>query len=103
MQCTCTGEGLEVIAIQAEAGQKINIEKAHQLLGHVSEDSTRAIAIALGWKIVRGLLQPCEYCAVGNAKQKNVPKKSNHIPAVKPGERLYLDISSVKGEKKVLK
>jgi hypothetical protein len=92
-------EGPEVNAIQAEAGQKINIEKAHQLMGHMSEDSTRATAMALGWEIVRGSLQPCESCTVGKAKQKNVPKKSNHIPAVKPGERLYLDMSSVKGEK----
>jgi hypothetical protein len=92
-------EGPEVNAIQAEAGQKVNIERAHQLLGHMSEDSTRATAKALGWEIVRGSLQPCKSCSVGKAKQKNVPKKRNHIPAVKPGERLYLNVSSIKGEK----
>jgi hypothetical protein len=44
-------------------------------------------------------MEPCESCAVGKAKQKNVPKKSEHISAVKPGKRIYLDISSIKGEK----
>jgi hypothetical protein len=92
-------EGPEVNAIQAEADQKINVEKAHQFLGHMSEESTRATAKAFRWEIVRCSLQPSESCAEGKAKQKNVPKKSDHISAVNPGERLYLDISSVMGEK----
>jgi hypothetical protein len=82
----------EVNAVQAAAHLKINIEKAHQLLGHMNEATTRATAKVLGWDIVRGALKPCESCAVGKAKQKNVPKKSDHVPTAKPGERLYLDI-----------
>jgi hypothetical protein len=89
-------EGVEVAAIQAETHRKINIEK---VIGHMSNDTTRATAKALGWEITRGSMQICESCAVGKAKQKNVPKKSEHISAVKPGERIFLDISSVKGEK----
>jgi hypothetical protein len=92
-------DGVEVVALQAETHRKINIEKAHQLLGRMSNDTTRATAKALGWEILGGSMQPCESCAVGKAKQNNVPKKSENISAVKPGERIYLDISSVKVEK----
>eukprot|EP00957_Ditylum_brightwellii_P038657 2922379-Ditylum_brightwellii.AAC.1 len=44
-------------------------------------------------------MSTCESCAVGKAKQKNVPKVSEHIKSDKPGERIFLDISTIKGEK----
>eukprot|EP00957_Ditylum_brightwellii_P027534 2081534-Ditylum_brightwellii.AAC.1 len=42
---------------------------------------------------------PCKSCAVGKARQKNVPKSSKHIKATKPGERMFTDITTIKGEK----
>jgi hypothetical protein len=39
---------MEVAAMQAETHQKITIDKAHQLLGHMSNDTTRATAKVLG-------------------------------------------------------
>jgi hypothetical protein len=70
-------DGVEVAALQAETHRKINIDKAHQLLGHMSNDTTRARAEALGWEIMRESMQPCESCAVGKAEQKNVPRRVN--------------------------
>eukprot|EP00957_Ditylum_brightwellii_P022734 1714757-Ditylum_brightwellii.AAC.2 len=54
---------------------KMNINKAHDLLGHADEDKTHAMAKHLQWTILRGGMKTCEACAVGKAKQKNVPKK----------------------------
>lgn len=53
----------------------------------------------LGWEIMKGNLQTCELCAVGKAKQKNVPKKSDNVGSKVKGEQVFLDITTIKGEK----
>ena len=74
----------------------MGIEKAHRLLGHGDENSTRLTAKKLGWVITPGKLKPCEHCAKSKAKQKNVTKRSDSsTKAEKPGERVYLDLSKV--------
>jgi hypothetical protein len=40
--------------------------------------------------------KPCEACAAGKAKQKNVPKESEHKLADKDANRIFLDIATVK-------
>ena len=85
----------QVSSVQLEVGAKIGIQKAHELLGHKSEDNTRAAAKALGWVITRGTMKPCLNCARSKAKQKNVIKKSVNEKSVKPCERLYLDLTKV--------
>ena len=74
----------------------MNVEKAHCLLGHQSEDTTRKIAKHLGWTIVRGGLSTCLPCSIGKAKQKNTIKTSEHKKSKVPGERIYTDIASVR-------
>ena len=69
------------------------------MFGHCDETRTRKMAKAQGFRITRGTLGPCEACAAGKAKQKNVVKKSEHIPATKSNERMFLDISSVRAKK----
>ena len=71
----------------------LSINKAHQVLGHVSEEATHLTAKALGWHITIGKTIVCECCAIGKAKQKRVkidkPKeKSNEVNG-----RIYLDLS----------
>ena len=61
-----------------EGVMKMNINKAHQLFGHMDERKTRDIAAQLDIEVTRGSFQPCESCAKAKAKQKNVPKKSEH-------------------------
>ena len=41
-------------------------------------------------------MQPCDACSAGKAKQKNVPKASEHEAARENNERIYLDIATVK-------
>ena len=92
----------DINATSTETGVRMGIEKAHRLLGHGDENSTRLTAKKLGWVITPGKLKPCEHCAKAKAKQKNVTKRSDSAAkAEKPGERVYLDLSkvTVAGEK----
>jgi hypothetical protein len=91
-------QGDEVAGI-GTTQMRLNIQRAHELLGHMGEDMTRKAAKHLGWEITKGVLAPCESCAVGKAKQTNVPKKSEHVVSQKNGEQLFLDITTITGEK----
>ena len=73
----------------------MNTNKAHGLLGHRNLDATRVTAKSLGWEIVHGRVLPCEFCARGKAKQKNVSKESDVAKSTKPCKRVYLDLSKV--------
>ena len=74
--------------------KKININLAHQLLGHPGSTILRSTSTNLGW-ILTGKLQKCEHCAIGKAKQKNVPKYVEKRD-FSPGEGWSIDISSIK-------
>jgi hypothetical protein len=64
-------------------------------LGHLGEESTRA-AKGLGMIIKQGPMQPCEACAAGKARQKNLPTNTEHEVAKKGEDRIFLDISTIK-------
>jgi len=86
----------EVGAGSTESGAVFPIAKVHQILGHGGEDDARKTAKALGWRITRGSLAPCEACTIAKAKQKNVCKESSGEKASKVGERMYLDQSVIR-------
>ena len=48
----------------------ITMQQAHDRLGHMSEQATKATASALKIPIKKGELKPCAACAAGKAKQK---------------------------------
>ena len=76
---------------------KMTVMQAHQKLGHINEDMTRKVAKSLGWELTKGSLGVCEACSVGKAKQKNVPKESEHkTVATRPNQRIFLDLASVR-------
>jgi hypothetical protein len=78
----------------------MSIAKAHDLLGHKSEDTTRRNAKALDWTIARGTLGPCQACTEPKAKQKNVPRHPEQPPSASNDQRIYLDIETVRTTKK---
>lgn len=84
----------EVSAVAVNA--PMNIDKAHRLLGHQSEEATRKTAKHLGWTISKGAMSPCLSCTIAKAKQKNTVKESKHEAAKACGERIFTDIASVK-------
>ena len=82
----------EEVAAPMDGTKKININKAHQVLGHVSVEVTKQIAKVLGWELT-GSFNVCEACIKGKAKQKAVPKL---IMSPSDNNKYYFDISSIK-------
>ena len=41
-------------------------------------------------------MEPCDICAAGKTKQKNVPNKSEQKPATNMGARIYIVLATVK-------
>ena len=71
-------------------------EKGYLLLMHANADVTCRTLQRLGWKLEGPVNRlSCMSCAIGKAKQKKVAKWTQ-TKASKPGERLYMDISSMK-------
>jgi len=76
--------------------ETVEINNLHKILGHCGKASARLTGMALGYKVT-GKFEVCEPCAVAKARQKNVNKDWKGGSNV-PGERLYVDISSIKGK-----
>jgi hypothetical protein len=86
----------EISATAAINSTTMSVQRAHEILGHPSEEITRKTATHLGWTLTPGVLAPCESCAKGKGKQKNVCKDSTTPKATGPGERLFLDIKPMR-------
>ena len=69
----------------------------HDKLGHVGEAFTRNTVKHIGYEII-GKSTKCGSCLVGKMKQKSLNKvASTKRTKYETGEKLYIDISSVKG------
>jgi hypothetical protein len=77
----------------------MSISKAHQKLGHSNETATRKTATAIGYDLTRGVIKVCKACTMAKAKEKKVPKTTNHEPAQSDGHRVFLDIATIKKTK----
>jgi hypothetical protein len=75
-------------------GREIDIKQLHEVLGYCSERTAVEAAKFYGIKI-KGNMGPCEFCGIGKAKQAPVNKELNPKSSI-PGERFFIDISSVK-------
>jgi hypothetical protein len=64
------------------------------ILGHCSSDKLEKTA-KINDLNLNGEFKSCEQCAIAKARQKNVKKEWKGGSQV-TGERLYLDISSIK-------
>jgi hypothetical protein len=70
---------------------KMDINKAHDVLGHNGEALLRKTCNRLDVTLT-GALKPCEGCGFAKAKAKAASKTAS-AQATKPGERLFLDTS----------
>ena len=77
-------------------GKRIDETDLYGRLGHVSKEVMQKTAKHYGWDL-RGHVHKCENCDMGKMRKKNV-KKTTEKRSEKGGERLFLDISSVKGK-----
>lgn len=89
----------ETNAAMTEKQEKMNIQQAHDKLGHMGEDLTRKAAKALGWIITRGTLGVCQNCAEAKAKKKSVPQKGDGPTSTLEKRRYFLDLSTLKDSK----
>jgi hypothetical protein len=72
------------------------VNKFHEMIGHCGVDCLKKTANIHGLKL-KGEFEVCEDYAVAKARQRSVNKGQKGGSQV-PGERVYLDISSIKGE-----
>jgi hypothetical protein len=61
----------------------------------MSEEATRQTAKALGWTLLKGGMSPCDDCAVGKGRQKNLPKDKGGPVASLSESRAYLDCATI--------
>jgi hypothetical protein len=76
--------------------KEIDVNKFHEMIGHCGVDRLKKSANIHGLKL-KGEFKVCEDCAVAKTRQMNFNKDWKSGSQV-PGERVYLDISSLKGE-----
>jgi len=74
--------------------KKVKMKALHHQLGHASMESVKATAKFYDWK-TEGDLKQCVACATAKAKRKKLNRDLQEKSET-PGERLFLDISSVK-------
>ena len=75
-------------------GKKIDMNEFHKMLGHCGLDRLEKTARIHNLQL-SGDFSKCEECAIAKARQKNVNKEWIGGSKI-PGERVYLDISSIK-------
>ena len=85
-----------VATLSLDKGKSVSKKTLHGLLTHVGEETSHKTADYYGWKIT-GVGEICDNCATAKARQKNLQKSTNKKSEI-AGERLFIDISSVKGE-----
>jgi hypothetical protein len=83
----------------AQVNLPIGYEKAHQLLGHPGQNKLLGTAERLGWILAAKTEKECEDCLKGKARRLNLNKEAKN-KSIKAGERLMIDISSVKNSDK---
>jgi len=74
--------------------KSININDFHKMLGHCGSDRLQKTAKIHNLRL-SGEFETCKECAIAKARQKNVNKEWKGGSQI-PGERVYLDISSIK-------
>jgi hypothetical protein len=75
-------------------GKKVDISEFHNMLGHCGSNRLENNAKIHEFKL-NGEFKTCEQCDIAKCRQKNINKDWKGGIQV-PGERLYLDNSSVK-------
>jgi hypothetical protein len=75
---------------------KVNIKRARDCLGHLSKDVTCKIAAQLGMELSRTGFQTCEACAIGKAKQHNIPKEASREKVTIFNGRVGHNLSKIK-------
>jgi hypothetical protein len=79
-----------------DSGKSVNVNKFHEMIGHCGLDRLKKTVQVHGLKL-KGDFKVREDCVVAKARQKNLNKDRKGGIQVS-GERIYLDISSIRDE-----
>jgi hypothetical protein len=82
--------------IMLDRGKSIDMNILHTALGHLSQEVTKKTAEYYDLKIT-GTFKPCSDCQTAKSKQNTVTKESETRSTI-PGERLFINTSSVKAK-----
>ena len=88
-------QGSETAFLGAQASK--NYMEIHQLLGHPGRDKLLGTSERMNWKLTGEEASTCEDCLIGKARRMNLNKESKNR-STRPGERIMIDISSVKSK-----
>ena len=88
------------VAVIGRNKSKMTLKEAHGKFGHHDIETTKKIAKALGIVVADSKKMICESCAVGKAKQKNLPSNKEDDKDKDKLNRMYLDICSYKKDHK---
>jgi hypothetical protein len=75
-------------------GATLDINDFHLIMNHAAEETLHLTAKAHGIKLT-GKLKPCFACKTANARKPKISKSTENV-ASKHGERIFIDISSIK-------
>jgi hypothetical protein len=81
---------------KVDSSKSIDVNKFHEMMGHCGLNCLRKTAQVHGLNL-KGDFKVCKDCAVAKARQKNLNKDWKGGSQV-PGERVYLDMSSIRDE-----
>ena len=85
--------------IQNRVNPVMAYEKAHEILGHPGKNKLIGTAKRLNWSLSARVAHECESCLLGKAMRLRMNKESKN-KAKEAGERLMIDISSIKSTTK---
>jgi hypothetical protein len=83
--------------LETKKRNTIDVDNLHKILGHCGEVNASLTGKAYGNEVT-GKFDVCEACSVSKARQKNINKERKGGRSIR-GERLYVDISSIKGNR----
>jgi hypothetical protein len=67
-------QAVESGSVIAKKILKVNVKRTHKCFGHMNETATCMIVVQLGMELSRTGFGTCKSCAIGKAKQRNIPK-----------------------------
>ena len=91
---------VSALALVSNTKIQKTFEEAHQVLGHPEKKLIQGTSNRLGWKLMGEDMTACEECLIAKARRTNLPKTAKN-PSKTPGERIMIDISSVRNKENI--
>ena len=81
----------EITVATKDTVQKISLQKANDLFGHMATDTTRKTVVALRYEIIKEGMKPCAASSMEKSKQKNISRSNEEVVKVVKWEDIVVD------------